>query len=486
MGNNFIKLVQRKWSNVSGSNKTQIFKLNGDCFEELFDYLPLKDLHSLGQTCKSMQQMTGKFFKRNYSAAECNVVSDGIYLINFSYKNPVQISGFIEFITSIAIGNNLFTAKLENRTIFTRDYHYYYILKKFEYIKLHADKFKSVKKLSLTDIRLNERTVGYILKILPNIEILELVYSTVTLDLYDVLLKYCKNLRQIKLSEVTFETEHNWLHQRYEKLECFELDGNWGEHRINDLSTFFERNSNIRSFSCDTMVLMSNKDAFLNSIVKLDTFELKENVKEEFFDEKSTWDLLHQLHTNGFFKCLHINARTKYLCNRFSSVQLSGQLSVDHIDLDNFKPFSTRLIEFAETSLPYYITSKSGKSINEIYVKQLMNVERLYLCREGLDIMHFIKKFPNLKKIKVHYFESAEILQLDLLNTEREKLAGAQKVTIYVPDAVFLATKWATKNGTTNFSLIEMKRTDSYEWNRSLYGYLWKFCNELRLPPGIK
>lgn len=70
-----------------------------------------------------------------------------------------------------------------------------------------------------------------------------------------------------------------------------------------------------------------------------------------------------------------------------------------------------------------------------------------------------------------------------MLNTEREKLDGAQKVMIYVPDTVFLLTKWATRNGTTNFSLIEMKRTESYEWNRSLD---WPMKKMFFLPPGIK
>lgn len=135
MGNNLIKLVQRKWSNESGANKNQrngknsngmsvagssnenqhllsssIFKLNGHCFDKLFEFLSLKDLHSLGQTCKSMQQMTGEFFTRNYSAAKFNCLSDGIYVVDNKAVNSaeyVPIPGFIQFITWIEILNKI-------------------------------------------------------------------------------------------------------------------------------------------------------------------------------------------------------------------------------------------------------------------------------------------------------------------------------------------------------------------------------------------
>lgn len=67
--------------------------------------------------------------------------------------------------------------------------------------------------------------------------------------------------------------------------------------RIDELCTFFERNPHIRSFSCDSNTFMSNKEALLNPKVKLDTFELKNHfLCKDLFEEKSLWNLLHQLH----------------------------------------------------------------------------------------------------------------------------------------------------------------------------------------------
>lgn len=66
-----------------------------------------------------------------------------------------------------------------------------------------------------------------------------------------------------------------------------------------------------------------------------------------------------------------------------------------------------------------------------------------------------------LKRIEIHTFEGD--LDLGRLNNAREKLDRAQKVIIYVPDYVFLATKWSIKNGNLNLSKVELRRA-SYDF----------------------
>lgn len=36
------------------SAKNHLFKLNIDCLDKIFDYLSVKELHSVGQTCKTL------------------------------------------------------------------------------------------------------------------------------------------------------------------------------------------------------------------------------------------------------------------------------------------------------------------------------------------------------------------------------------------------------------------------------------------------
>lgn len=52
---------------ASNQNQTaDIFKLDIDCFEEVFDYLNLKDLLSVGKTCKRLQKVAIHIRKQNY------------------------------------------------------------------------------------------------------------------------------------------------------------------------------------------------------------------------------------------------------------------------------------------------------------------------------------------------------------------------------------------------------------------------------------
>lgn len=163
---------------------------------------------------------------------------------------------------------------------------------------------------------------------------------------------------------------------------------------------------------------MFNKDALLNSNVKLDTFELKDNNHFHYeYEENSLWDLLYQFHTNGFSKRLQLYGWRDFPRDPLSSIQFLEQLYLADFDLLAPEPLSTHFFEYAETAeietLSWNSIMDSGKSKIEIFVEQFMNVERLYLKKEKLDILLFIKKLRILKKIKLFNFKSAEILQLD-------------------------------------------------------------------------
>lgn len=489
MGNNLKKLAKSNRSNESEASKSRnhtqwngensdgasimrdasdedqhlitspIFKMNDYCFDEFFDYLSLADLHALSQTCKTMHQMTGSFFKRNYSGAKVVCLSDGIYVI-FSdcFKTKcIPIRHFLQFITSIEIGKHIVNIK---KPTYPRHHSYHNDLNiKLKYIKLHADELKSVKRLTLTNVCVNAKSVSYILDILPNIEMLKLRFSTVIGDLYEVLLKYCVNVQHLQLCRV--KLDNKWLLRQYEKLERFDLvvnDDNI-EYKIDELCTFFERNPNVRTFSCDKYTLWSNKDALLNSKLGLDTFELKQH-PTLYVPYHVTYDLLRQLHTHGFYKRLNING-SDFCLNPEHHEYFAPLLEKFFIDdCEELIWISNNFIECNEIAI---CCSFYHNGHHEIFVNH-GEKPNYYFGVDILRIVEYIQQMKNLKRIKFFNFTFEAILKLEMLNTEREKLAGARKVTIYVPDAVYLATKWATKNGTTNFSLIEMKRMDSYEW----------------------
>lgn len=58
---------------------------------------------------------------------------------------------------------------------------------------------------------------------------------------------------------------------------------------------------------------------------------------------------------------------------------------------------------------------------------------------------------------------SAHVLDLAALNAKRAKLGRARKVTVYVPEYMYLAMKWANAQ-MMDLQFIEVKRGSSYVW----------------------
>lgn len=88
-----------------------ILKLDIDCFEETFDFLPLVDLFSVGQTCKRLQQVSGYIFNQSYGGLTISFNSGKICLTrkNHSYVIPRY---FVPYLRKLHVKNNEHLAHL--------------------------------------------------------------------------------------------------------------------------------------------------------------------------------------------------------------------------------------------------------------------------------------------------------------------------------------------------------------------------------------
>lgn len=443
---------------VIPSNFT-IFELTVDCFDEIFEYLSLKDLHSFGQTCTTMQQVAGQYFKQNYLAAKIVGDSNGICVDpNNKDRNDVgifriPISGFESFIHSINI---------------------HATGSPFQYIQPYIDQFHSVK-----DINLKFTALSLIyLKLQRQSTTIQIQTGCTSNDLFNHFLKYCGSLKRLYVQNMDFDTVHldefgqrKWLMQKYSNLEHFELIP--CDAYILELNSFLERNKKIHTFSTSSECLWKNRHAFLNSKAKLNILEVK--CMQEFESEEPTpqslCNLVDQLYNRAFHRRAHFYVQTVNEEFNVHAVSMDGLEKLCIKGFDGNLPPITGLKELAILDYFRDLDDDSDNGM-EILANDLVNLQRLYLCNSTSadDIMPFIRRSRKLRKIKVflkdesHLGSNNQILELFKLNKEREKLFEARKITIYVTDNIFLATKWATKNGDTNLSLIELKRTDSYEW----------------------
>lgn len=431
---------------VGPSENPPIFKLDIDCFDEIFEYLSVDDLHSFGQTCTRMNKVAGEYFKQNYSYADKYCVNNGIYTFysdqyEISYSEFIHIPGFNQFIDRILIrGTNLGA---------------------LEYIKRNRNKF-SIKHIYLLGFYINNDRIEYLKPLLPQLESVRIQKCDVDGDLYELMLKYCENLKEIYVQESNI-SEHNWLLHEYPKLERFEILPR-RSNRITQLGQFFLHNRKIQRFSTDPEFFWTHRDVLAKANIELDILEFK--IFLEGICRRETFDallgLLNRLYEQSFYKRFFI---FNYEVDDISSNFLASVNGLELLCIGLFKDSYNihQLINLKELT----ILSRTTVEQMEVLADSLVQLERLYIDNCGsIDVvMPFVRHSPKLNKITFVPPPTRKVLDLKMLNEERAKLFGARKITFYMRDRVFLGTKWTIKNGDTNLNFVEIKRVDSYEWD---------------------
>lgn len=171
-----------------------IFKLNIDCFEEIFDYLSFEDLVSVGKTCERLQQVAGYCFQQNYlGRAFCHASHI------FRY-NQCEVVHFAAFICKISIESVYFRNFFNTRS-----------------------KLRQLKQIDIHRLTKTDRT--RFMKI--SMHKLEDLCFGAECDLGDNLkeiLTRCTNLKRLDIAGC--ETDYNWLIQKCSTLEYFKFAGN--------------------------------------------------------------------------------------------------------------------------------------------------------------------------------------------------------------------------------------------------------------------
>ncbi|XP_055303133.1 uncharacterized protein LOC129568837 isoform X3 [Sitodiplosis mosellana] len=444
---------------VPNEDSPRIFKLNIDCFDEIFDYLSTADLLGIGQTCKTMQQVVGEYFKENYTAASMFGGNDGIYRVfSINGMDRAETSGFNKFVRYMS--------------------HSFNSLGPLRYIETNGAQFTSLQHLYLIGVDLVTTRVNCLRNNLHQFEIIQIKQCTFQCDFYESFLKLCTNLRQLyiqyDIGDIIRVEENDWLQKNYPKLEHLELTPiKLMQFNVSELAHFLHINPSVRSFSTSIRFLWENQQKFLRSGIQLDTFGVKigRNYGLRFRDvldveTSMIFDLLNQLYAQGFYKQLHLFVThiDEEYTNEIVSVRGLEKLCIKNYIQSYNLPLVTNLKELS-------IMDTTPTADMEILANGLVNLERLYLCKTTYnDILPFIRQSVKLNRIIVKgvYF-SENIFKVSTMNKEREKLKNARKVTIYVPDDLFVTIKWATPNGDTDLKLVEIKRCDSYRWDHHYY-----------------
>ncbi|XP_031637262.1 uncharacterized protein LOC116349803 [Contarinia nasturtii] len=448
-----------KCSQTVDGNSPRIFKLNVDCLEEICHYLTIRDLLTLGQTCRLMQQVTGEYFKENYTEASKFGGCYGIYRVFCSdgTERP-ETSGFNKFVRYISHRSN--------------------DLAPLRYIESNAPKFISAKHLFLNGIHLISGRLRCLQTILNQMEIIQIIQCSMQFDFYESFLKYCGNLKRLyiqnDLGDIIKRNENDWLQKTYAKLEHLEFDGmKVRTFDVSELERFFQLNPNVNSFTTNVTFLMENQDKFLASNIRLDTFGVKihrQSFRFRMVDLQlntmtMTFQLLNQLYERGFFKQLHLHVT--YIDAEYTNAMMS-LYGLEKLCINRIIRNSTFNLHRVNTLKELAIFDILPTFDVDVLAQELTRLESLYICRATYgDILAFTRYATKLNRIilKDTLNLDAKRIKVVTLNEERKKLKNARKLTIYLPDDVFIASKWATVNGETDLKFVKIQRSDSYRWD---------------------
>lgn len=211
--------------------------------------------------------------------------------------------------------------------------------------------------------------------------------------------------------------------------------------------------------------------------------------------------LLNELYELGVYKRMELYRPVYiYITNKdLASLKCLSKLHMKFIPLSKDDDDFDELPEDVDAP----IDLKSLQSLQAFHVQttssikdigngatSLKNLEQFHAQYANFGhIVSFVKKSAKLREIIIESFDNAVIFEelefedpwgflknaekepkfIDLyrLNRERAKLPDAKKITLYVNERLYLATKWAIRD--TDLPFIRLKRIESFEMYYGLF-----------------
>lgn len=284
----------------NGQTTPKLFKLNLDCFDEIFVYLSKIDLLSLGATCKAMQKVVREYFKEKFPNMVLHVTDN--LSTSYRFGTEIKINGIDP--KDVAI------------------------------LSSYSNAFAAINKIKIST-RFNENVTDAINEYLHELEVLD-IHCHFQVNLYARLLKWCKNLKTLYISGCYLGSEQitkqdSWMCQKYPKLEHFELNVRDLKY---ELMTFLEQNSHLKIFGMKTNDFWLNRNKLMNLRMQLDLLKIRGILTNNSF--VPFCELLNKLYEKEFYRRLHLQVRISQPLPPTEQAALSSLRGLEKFDT-NFR-----------------------------------------------------------------------------------------------------------------------------------------------------
>lgn len=426
-GNNNKNIVENMVP-VSDEQLADFYKLPVELIMEIFDFLTLEELNSVCQTSKWFQKVARACYKQNYS---------------FFHTKYDKLS------TDYRFGA---FKRIIRRIHFFSDLHHFV---DFEF------EFRRLKEIMLFRCHLSETQIEKLSRnrVLRKLESLCISHCSLDPSIIELILSLSPNLKRLFVGQCDLMRSKS-LHFKHPTLDRFGVNTKttW------PITTILELNPNIRYLEIDSANLWVNKNSLKTSKVSLNDLAVYIG-SEEHSTEKTMFasmcHLLNELHELGIYKRLKLYVEgniTQEMVNEIAYLNAIVKLYMTFSKHCSPLALST-LRQIEEFHVHHGVFIKDAEAMAE----NLVNLKMVHIrTADSNSIIPFVKRATNMEKIKIDHLEH-KVINLAALNRERLKLPNAKKITIYVGENSFLATK--RQNRETDLDLIKLQRSESIEWD---------------------
>lgn len=416
-------------------------KLIDDCWEHIFSFLSCGDIIAMGQTCKKMCEMAGHYILVYHPELEFDLNERAIQLLFSSVSIQTD---FYKFIAKLCIN---YSSRLD--------------------FFQNSEPFHSLKTFAFDFYHFKENQIERMQNVLQNIETIVLEYCKTDGNTFEQLAVHCPKLEYLNVyycHNINRELD-TLFSQHFSMLKRLKLrvQKSGAVICIDKLKMFLEKHTNLKQLDIDCHFLWENRDALMQAEIRLDLLSICFDVTRITIPFAELVVFLKTLNARGFYKTLQIpfyrnpmNVDREHLNNALCTLgPVLENLLISYESRINL----TRLTDLKQL----HITVKSPSSVEiECIAKSLTNLERLYFTIiQTNQILPFIRHSKRLKTIKFHNL-SEYILDAFALNQERKKFGNEGLVTIYMPNYIYLRSKWKPRNSKLN--LIQIKCSDTKDY----------------------
>lgn len=426
---------------ITGSCLTS---LNDHCVLKIFEYLELNTLCEVVQTCKRFKRLVDMFFHKRFenkilSEVRIQVTFDGRFVL---LPEEEYVTHFLKSMRNVTLCGGFERKPLDM----------------VQFMRNNCN--DNLRNIVFEQTRFHKLHGALLIDWLETVEGLEFIGCE---NLHQIL-RYCGNLKHLKVGQYSKDQSNEWMDQRYPTLEHLQYDIVLTKSK---LITFLSNNPNVKSLvlkldHTERSITRSYK-TFMQQLVKINLEELSIT-----FDNSNGLEMvkvqIQKICNGSQFKRLELcfNSNVRSYANFYYLKDFNHLHGLHILRYDTQFPFDLELEHLKVLQLAY-VPNTSTVALS----KNLPNLEELYLMFLSKNFQELVTPFARnavkLKKIVARDFKIPNRMEMtnarlaQYFNDEREQLVNACKLFIYIGTDEFGESLDRTL---PNFPLVQIRRVD--------------------------